>query len=527
MQDTSTTLTPYWRCRMKPIKVALLPALLFLLGACAELPTDYAKESSTAIPASTDTTLGSKAAPLAAAHPGESGFYLLPDGVEALGARLRLAERAEASIDVQYYLILPDIVGYLLFARLADAADRGVRVRVLLDDISTEGYEQLFAVLSSRPNMEIRLTNPFAARETRALGGLTDFQRVNHRMHNKSITFDNAVTIFGGRNMGAEYYGASDEFNYHDFDTLGVGPVAQQVSAEFDIYWNASETVPVTAFVEPDDSEEASQQLQQRFLDVVETASKTPYAPALQNTMVDLLLANQGDSLVWAPSKVVFDLPYGETSAEGVAGTEVLKGILVDAIDKASEEVFLISPYFVPSDSGVERFRRLRERGVRCVVVTNSLASTDVPEVYAGYRDYHRPLLEMGVELWETMAFPSGAEAPEGASTERRGLHAKTFAIDRELLFVGSFNWDPRSMGINSEMGAFIESAELASQMAESVSDALPGSAWQVRLREDGEVEWVDVSGDEEVVYTTNPQTDFALRQRVNLTDIAMLEGQL
>ena len=423
--------------------------------------------------------------------------------------------------------MLPDIVGYLLFERLARAAERGVRVRVLLDDISTEGYEQLFAVLAAKPNFEIRITNPFADREARLLDGLNEFQRVNHRMHNKSITFDNAVTVFGGRNMGAEYFSAGDVFNYHDLDTLAVGTVAQDVSEQFDTYWNAAESYPVAAFVEPDGSEEASRQLQQRFDDTVKAAKQTPYAPALRDTMADLLVSDQDNRLVWARAKVVFDLPYGQTSEEGVAGPEILKGILIDTMDTAASEVFMVSPYFVPGTSGVERFRELRERGVRCVVLTNSLSSTDVPEVYGGYKDYYRPLLEIGVELWEIMAYPSAADAPEGASTDRRSLHAKTFAVDRQKLFIGSFNWDPRSMGINTEMGAVIESSELASQMVNAVSEALPGSAWKVRLSADGEVEWVDLSGAEEVVFDTNPQTDFALRQRANLSNIGLLEGQL
>ena len=186
----------YWQAGTHTRRGLVALAALLSIGACADLPTEYEKVESTAIPFSEDTDLGSKVAPLVAAHPGLSGFYLLPDGVDALGTRLRLADRAEASIDVQYYLMLPDIVGYLLFDRLASAAERGVRVRVLMDDISTKGYEQFFAVLATKPNLEIRLTNPFADRDDRRLGGLTEFQRVNHRMHNKSITFDNAVTVF-------------------------------------------------------------------------------------------------------------------------------------------------------------------------------------------------------------------------------------------------------------------------------------------------------------------------------------------
>jgi len=508
---------------------AYFTMLLFvaLISSCASLPTDYEKEFSTAIPDTSDTQLGQKVGPLVVEHPGQSGFYVLSDGVEALGARLLLAEHAEASIDVQYYYILPDLTGKLLVRQLVMAANRGVRVRILLDDIQTKGYEQMFAVLSANANIEIRVVNPFANRRARMLNFASDFQRLNHRMHNKSITFDNTVTIVGGRNIGAEYFGASDVFNYHDLDVLGIGPVANQVSVEFDTYWNASETLPITAFEEPDDSAESSQELQQKFAAAVQEAKNTPYLDALESSIVDLLFSDDSNSLVWAPARIVFDLPYGETTARGEAGPKVLADNLIAAVDQATEELFVISPYFVPDESGVERFRKLRERGVRCVMVTNSLASTDVEAVYGAYKDYRKALLEMGVELWEVMAHPDKPGNERGASTERKSLHAKTFAVDRRQLFVGSFNWDPRSRGINTEMGALIESDELATGLVESVSAALPSSAWRVRLNDKGKVEWVDIQGDKEIVYSKAPQTSAWRRFTAQITGLDAIEGQL
>jgi putative cardiolipin synthase len=223
----------------------------------------------------------------------------------------------------------------------------------------------------------------------------------------------------------------------------------------------------------------------------------------------------------------VFDLPYGETSTEDVAGPEMLAGLLAEAVERATEELFVISPYFVPGDSGIELFRRLRERGVRCVVVTNSLASTDVAAVYGGYKDYQKPLLEMGVELWEIMAYPDKPGRERGASTERKSLHAKTFTIDGSRLFIGSFNWDPRSVGINSEMGVLIESAKLVSRLVNAVSTALPGAAWQVRLNDNDKVEWVVVADDTEVVYTKPPQTSAWRRFSASSTNFKVFEGQL
>ena len=518
-ENSPTSATPFY-C----IVTLLLAAFL---SSCASLPTDYTKESSTVILDTDSTSLGKKTRTMVAAHPDESGFYVLSDGNEALAARLLLTQHAEASIDLQYYYILPDITGKLLINQLVKAAERGVRVRILLDDIQTEGYELLFAVLSANPNIEIRLANPFANRNSRGLDIATDFQRLNHRMHNKSITFDNKVTILGGRNIGAEYFGASDLFNYHDVDVLGIGPVAGQVSNEFDTYWNAAETVPVTAFIEPDNSPESAQLLQQKFEATVAEAKATPYLDALESTLIDLLMLADSDKLVWAQAHVVFDLPYGESSSSSVAGPAVLAGILVAAADQAVEELFVVSPYFVPGDTGVERFRQLRERDVRCVVVTNSLASTDVSAVYGGYKDYQQALLQLGVELWEVMAYPDMPGNERGTSTERKSLHAKTFAIDRKRLFVGSLNWDPRSRGINTEMGVLINSSELATDLVESVSAELPGAAWKLRLNNDGKVEWVDVMDGREVVYSKPPQTSFWRRFSAWFTGMDAIEGQL
>lgn len=223
----------------------------------------------------------------------------------------------------------------------------------------------------------------------------------------------------------------------------------------------------------------------------------------------------------------MYDLPYGESTQKGKSGQELLAGLLISAVEKATEEWYLISPYFVPGKTGIELFRQLRERGVHCVVVTNSLASTDVAAVYGGYKDYQKPLLELGVELWEVMAYPDLPANKRGVSTDRQSLHAKTFSIDNKQLFVGSFNWDARSRGINTEMGVLIESSQLAGLLKKSVSTALPGNAWQLRLNSQGDVEWVDVIEDKEFVYTTPPQASLWQRFNAWISGLDAIEGQL
>jgi putative cardiolipin synthase len=328
--------------------------------------------------------------------------------------------------------------------------------------------------------------------------------------------------------MGAKCpFEANNNFNYRDLDVVGIGPVAGQVSTEFDTYWNASETIPVTAFVKPEDSVESSRELKKRFEKSLQKAKTTPYADALDSTIGEILLSNVSDKLVWAPAQIVNDLPYGESTQKGKSGEEVLAGLLISAVEKATEEWYLISPYFVPGKTGIQLFRQLRERGVHCVVVTNSLASTDVSAVYGGYNGYQKPLLELGVELWEMMAYPDLPANKRGVSTDRQSLHAKTFSIDNKQLFVGSFNWDPRSRGINTEMGVLIESSQLAGLLKKSVSTALPGNAWQLRLNSLGDVEWVDVIKGKEFIYTKPPQASLWKRFNAWISGLDAIEGQL
>jgi putative cardiolipin synthase len=264
----------------------------------------------------------------------------------------------------------------------------------------------------------------------------------------------------------------------------------------------------------------------QKFQAALKEAKQTPYVEALESSIADLLLSNIADELVWAPAKVVFDLPYKDSTAAGEEGPQVMAGTLVTAVDQAVKELFVVSPYFVSGDTGVERFRHLRQRGIRCAVVTNFLASTDVAAVYGGYKEYQKPLLELGVELWEIMAVDiKGSD--HLVPTQRRSLHAKTFAIDGRQVFVGSFNWDPRSRGINTEMGVMVESDTLARGLVESVSAALPGGAWKLRLNEKGEVEWVDVKDGKEIVYTKPPQTSVWRRFSAWISGLDAIEGQL
>jgi putative cardiolipin synthase len=506
-------------------------ALVALIAGCAggfrgrPVVAPELKTVSTALAPNPDTRLAHSMMPLAKAHPGHSGFYLLRNGIEALAARLLLAERAERSIDVQYYLLHADLTGYVFVEQLLKAADRGVRVRVLLDDMTTKGHDPGLAALDAHPNIEVRIFNPFARDVGRWWSFLTDFGRVNHRMHNKSMTFDNQATIVGGRNIGDEYFDAKADTNYNDLEFFAVGPVVQEVSKEFDTYWNSAVVVPIQALVgapKPQDLERLRALLTGR----ADEARRTTYKAAFESSLSELF-AFRAEDLQWAPWTLVYDPPE-KAEAGFTRHGEQVNARLRPTADSAQTELVMVSPYFVPRDRGVDWLRTLRQRGVRVVVVTNSLSSTDVLPVHAGYSRSRQALLKAGVELWEIREDPVRRDRQKrGLGFSASGLHAKAFAVDRRELFVGSFNLDPRSADINTEMGIVVDSPSLAGPAVDRLVTALPGEGYRLRLDSHGDIEWVARDGDIEVVYRTEPHAGFWRRLQVGFLRLLPIEAQL
>jgi putative cardiolipin synthase len=473
-----------------------------------------------------DTRLGQRAQALAENHAGESGYYLISDGVESLAARLRLIQASERSIDVQCFFILRDVVGRLFVNELLKAADRGVRVRLLLDDINTSGYGDGLKTLDSHPNVEVRIFNPFAHRSFRLLDFATDFSRVNHRMHNKSVTFDNQVTIVGGRNIGADYFGASVDHRFADLDVLGIGPIAAQVSSAFDRHWNSQVSVPVDALLPNEVEPGALDQLRGRVDKIADEAGDTPYGHILEDEIREDADIRE-DELTWCSAKVVADPPDKAADDLDPDDPDLITSELGPFVRAAESELIVISPYFVPRKKGVELFRSLRERGVRVVVVTNSLASNDVVPVHTGYARYRNDLLEMGVEIWEVKIDRDRTHERSKLGISRSSLHTKAFVIDRRHLFVGSFNWDPRSKYINTEMGVFFDSPELAGSTAQHIDSLLPNVAYRVDLDEEGDLRWSDFTRQPAVIHTKEPDAGFWLRFEASLYRFIPIEGQL
>ncbi|MFS0849279.1 phospholipase D family protein [Novosphingobium panipatense] len=461
-------------------------------------------------PACGDTTLSRVVADRAALHPGLSGVHLLADAVDAFAARLLLVQAAECTIDLQYYIWHGDRTGTLLLEAVHEAAERGVRVRLLLDDNGIAGLDGVLAALNAHANIEVRLFNPFRIRYPKSIGFLLDFGRLNRRMHNKSFTVDGALTIVGGRNIGDEYFGAGDGALFSDLDVLAIGPVAREVEADFERYWTCDSAYPARQIL-PLLGRRKRAKLRSRASVVQRDASAQRYVRRLQNLPLLRQLMEGRMSFEWAqvrmisddPAKIVRDMEY----------ENLLAGKLDGAIGKPKREMTVVSGYFVPGEEGCRQLGNYARSGVRVAVLTNGYSATDVALVHAGYVPWRKRLLKAGVRLYETAAqvrdVPSKKQRREGAklgigsrlratgsgsfAALRSGastIHAKTITADRERLFVGSFNFDPRSLRLNTELGFVIFSPRLARQVAEAFETIIPAAAYEVVL-EGEELRWL------------------------------------
>jgi putative cardiolipin synthase len=509
---------------MRKSALGLLVTASFAVG-CASVDWDAPKAHTTALVRPPSKALASAFE----AHPDESGFLLLADGIEALGARLLLANHARTSLDAQYYFILDDVTGHAFFRELLNAADRGVRVRLLLDDIATSGYDPGLAALDSHQHFEVRIFNPFTRSKGRLLSGASEFRRVNRRMHNKSLTADGTATVIGGRNIGAEYFAANEDVNFGDLDVLGFGPVAREAGSAFDDYWNSEAAVPISVLAAaPEDPTAALSAVREALDESFATLDDGLYRAALKTTILEQVELAP-NMLEWASARLVYDAP--EKSRAGTrpdaAVADQLRAPLREAIERAQSELLVISPYFVPLKSGVEALCALTKRGVRTLVITNSLAATDVSAVHAGYAPYRKALLECGVELYEARGdVRIQGTGRGGVGMSASSLHAKGFLIDRNRLFVGSFNWDPRSVGINTEMGVLIDSPALANQVAGRIDDTMQQNAYRVELR-DGKICWIAHEDGQELVLSKEPDTSFWKRFVTGFLKLLPIRGQL
>jgi len=462
-------------------------------------------------------------APQVAARPGLSGVVPLQDGRDAFAARVLFADAAERTLDVQYYIWHKDLSGTLLLEALRRAADRGVRVRLLLDDNNTSGLDGVLAALDSHPQIDVRLFNAFRNRRWRWLGFLTDFSRLNRRMHNKSFTADERVTIVGGRNIGDEYFGASGETLFIDLDVLAVGAVVADVARDFERYWASASAASLSGLLPPA-TPHGLAACAANAADVARRDEARAYLQAIKELPIvsDLLMRRL--PYTWAPTRMISDDPAKGLSRE--KPRDLVLRRLQEVLGTLQRELYLISPYFVPTKRGTAFFAQQARAGLRVKILTNSLEATDVVAVHAGYMKRRKALLRAGVRLFELRRTAPQRKrllrmrGSSGTGSSGSSLHSKTFSLDRVRLFIGSFNFDQRSARLNTEMGFIIESPELAGASADAFDAQVPGGAYEVRLQ-GGRLQWIERNDDTETIHYREPGT--TLRQRALVRLISWL----
>jgi len=515
-------------------------ALAILVAGCSLPPLD-GRSQSHALPAaeSRHTTLGQAVDAAAQLHPGLTGVHALSDAHEAFAARMQLAQHAERTLDVQYYIWRDDTTGHLLLEALRAAADRGVRVRLLLDDNGIAGLDEELAALDAHPNIEVRLFNPFLFRPFKPLGFVTDFSRANRRMHNKSFTADNAITILGGRNVGDEYFGATDGVLFADLDVLATGPVVEQISNSFDAYWASASAYPIALLVKAPSAETVAAIAAREAL-IDRSAHAATYKQAVRELPSYGALIRGDLLLTWAPAHLLVDPP-----SKGLALAEpeqLLLHHMTEAVGTPVRALDLVSPYFVPTDAGTDYFVDLARNGVRVRILTNSLAATDVLPVHSGYARHRQRLLAAGVVLYELKLEPGeqvakaerkdeGSWMPGGSGgsgSSGSSLHAKTFGVDNERVFVGSFNFDPRSARLNTELGIIVDSPKLAAAMTEIFDRRVPPRSWEVQLNpRTGALQWFDAGSTPHQTLSVEPATTWWQRAAVHLLDLLPIDWLL
>jgi putative cardiolipin synthase len=498
-----------------------LVAVAAVLAGCGSLPTNVGKTDSLALAPNPESPLV-KIATVSAPSPEQTGVRLLPLGAYSLDTRIQLAQRAATSLDVQYYVLENDTTGRLLLTALRDAAARGVRVRLLVDDLYTTHSDALLRGLASFPNVEVRLFNPFCCNRAGGVGGrytasILDFGRLNHRMHNKLFIADGVMAVAGGRNIADEYFLRAADANFIDMDAFVVGAVVKSMAQIFDRYWNSEVVYPIEAVGDPIGDKPA----RAKAFDA--TMAALPASKPIDPPSTDLLgygpLSEELDAgqlgLEWGIARAFADPPEKLLAMTPKIAFEMsVTNDVMMQVWQAKSDLVLTSPYMIPGETGMESFRNLARDKVKVTVITNSLAATDEPLVHTGYSRYRTAMLKAGVDLYElspTRTMNTKRLGLFGKSLGR--LHAKTAVIDRRIIFIGSMNLDPRSASTNTEFGMFIESPALAKELLRVINISKLESAYRLRLEpKTSQLQWLTQEDDKEVVLGVEPESSFWLR---------------
>lgn len=516
-----------------------------VLQACSTLPPghDYPRIDSRALAQFEQTTLGTQIQEATDQNQGKSGFYLQSFGIDGFLTRMQMINAAEKTLDLQYFILRGDDTGRFLTEAILQAADRGVRVRLLLDDGEAIAGDEHIQPLSAHKNMEIRFFNPFSYRgHNIALKGteyLFNRSRLNYRMHNKLLVVDNAAALIGGRNIGDQYFQVSAEEQYADNDVFAVGPIVREISKSFDEYWNHKLSIPLEALAKSDSSLHALRE--HRVVTAEDPAEVTADgvdfdARVASGEPFNGMLSGQLP-LVWAPVRLISDSPDKKSVVEGSRVGRLMMRPVADATRAVHSELHMITPYLIPGDEGLQLFKELRDRDVHIRILTNSLMSSAVTLAHSGYMGYRQPLLEDGVEIFEIRAMLGNTRGSgQTAAMSSHGtysLHAKMFVFDRSSIFVGSMNFDQRSMHLNTEIGLLIESPELAQELVRRFEAmAQPANAYELKLQSNKasggqHIIWRTLEDDQMVDHQTEPARSGWQKLKVNLFSLVPLDDEL
>lgn len=469
----------------------LFICICLYLGGCASLPEDIQQVPSQSWPRPEETRLGAFIAETAPEDRSLSGVELLSNPADAFNTRFSIASFADKTLDMQYYLWKGDQSGQLLTWRVLQAADRGVRVRFLIDDIYHSGRDEVYAILDTHPNFELRIFNPMANRGmARNLNFVANKRQLNRRMHNKIFTADSAVAVLGGRNIGDDYFGFDPHANFFDLDVITVGQGAIEAGAAFDEYWNSKHAVPISVLNDQqytvDDLNAVRRMLEQSLID----EDVMPYALALteQETLENLTLWR--DQLIWADASVVVD-PLERFDGQG---RSAIVQFSESTVNEIHDELIVESAYLIPSKKGLKEIAKMVNRGVRIRLLTNSLMSNNHLTAHSGYMKYRKAILETGAELYELRADAALREyflAHQDDDRVPAGIHTKSMVLDGRQVLIGSFNFDPRSRDLNSEIGLVVNSEVFAAQVTRHMEQELdPANSYRLFLNEAGKLRW-------------------------------------
>lgn len=504
---------------LRLLSKAILGSLLLLVSACSSIQPKDPSEKSTSFQLGyqEDSALAEFFESYGKDPKSETAFYPLNQGNDALLGRIALIESAEKSLDLQYYIYRSDETSQLITWRLYEAAKRGVRVRLLLDDMQKRNDAGM-AELNAHPNIEIRLFNPHQYRDARVFALASDFERLNRRMHNKALIADSVSAIVGGRNIGNEYFSFESNVEFGDFDVMLFGEVVTQTADQFDLYWNSIYAVPMEWIVpEADKVADRAIQAQVRTLELEEKFSTGPYNFKELDLYEELQQGNL--KLYWGKGEVWFDLPDKIATQESQ-----LIANLGELLENVDSSFVLISPYFVPTESGTKALTDAAKRGIDITIVTNSLASNDVFAVHGWYAKYREDLVKAGIKLWEVKASAKIKSKWSLTGSSRASLHAKLMMIDENKLFVGSMNWDPRSAELNTEMAVVIEQPEYVQKQQSVLPEQLKENAYQIVLK-DGDIAWLDLETGE--VFDSEPEASVWRKMGAWFSGILPIEDQL